>query len=131
MQLAFPLAAAGSTANDIARGFSTGASPGSTWIAGFIMTVCGLVVIGIVVSRIWWMLRASRTPHARLKREIRRTTGLQRSDLRCLQRVATQLGLRSPITLLLTPSLLQRVRQRLVQRDAEMVDDILLRLAQA
>lgn len=116
-------------ANEISRGFSSGNSPGSTWLAGLLMGVCGLTVVGLVLHRIYLLAAATRTPQAQLNREVCQTLGLGRGDMRKLHRIARQIDIASPVTLLLSPTLLQRVRDRLAGRDVLLVDRILLTLA--
>ena len=117
------------TADAIARGFATNAGSGeSNWLATIVMLGCGATVLGLLAWRGWLILREQQTPAAALLRQARRATHLSRSDVRRLARIAKTSEVDHPVTLLLSPSLLQRARHHLSGKDAEAVDRILLRM---
>jgi len=118
------------TADAIARGFANSAGDqNSNWLAVLVMILVAAGMLGLVGYQGLAFLRQKRTPDALLMRQARKAAQLTRDDMRRLTLIARSTDVDSPLTLLLSPSLLQRARNHLDGKDAEAADRILLRLA--
>ena len=117
------------TADAIARGFATDDTGGNALLLYFGGGAFLLLAVAAAALGLLRYARHRRQPETVLLGQMRRAAGLGVADVRRLGRLARHAKVDDPATLLVMPSMLQRLRPHLPTADAECVDRVLRCLA--